>query len=146
VRFFPRMWVQRVGLDGGAPQHLGGCGGVQPGLEALPEGGERLARQSQLAGEAGRRLPLGTPPQPPHQGRWRLTGRGEDGTGQQGVIASAPPAPVGRTVALYTEAPAIWAPAVRALPAPWVEVAFQPEGTAVIVPQVGYGESAQTVI
>ena len=49
-------------------------------------------------------------------------------------------------MALYTEEPAIWAPTVRALQAPRVKVAFQPEGTAVIVQQVGYGEIDHTVI
>jgi hypothetical protein len=49
-------------------------------------------------------------------------------------------------VALYTEEPAIWAPAVRALQAPRVGVALQPEGTAVIVQQVGDWEVDHLVI
>jgi hypothetical protein len=107
---------------------------------------ELFARQAQLAGESGCWFPLGHASQQQHQGRWRLTGLGKDGTGQQGVIASAHPTPVRRKVALYTEEPAIWAPAVRALQAPWVKVAFQPEATAVIVQQVGYGKVDHTVI
>ena len=98
---------------------------------------ELFARQAQLAGESGCWFPLGKAAQQPHQGRWRLTGLGKDGTGQQGVIASAHPTPVRRKVALYTAEPTIWAPAVRAFHACWVEMAFPPEGAAVIVQQIG---------
>jgi len=38
---------------------------------------------------------------------------------------------------LCTEQPPIWAPAVRAFHACWVEMAFPPEGAAVIVQQIG---------
>jgi hypothetical protein len=146
VLFSPGVVVQLVRLEGGAPHHSGGCGGVQPGPDALPEGVERFARQPQLAGEAGRGLPLGNATQQQHQGRRRLTGLCEDGPGQPRVIASAHPTPVSRKAALYTEEPAIWAPAVWALQAPGVKVAFQPEATPVVVQQVGYREVDHPVI
>ena len=61
--FFPRVLIPLVRLKGGAHHHIGGCTGVQPGLDALPEGMELFARQPQLARQAGHRLSLGNPTQ-----------------------------------------------------------------------------------
>ena len=56
--FFPRVLVQFVGLKGRARHNLSRGGRVEVGLDALPQGMELLARQLQLAGEAGCRLTL----------------------------------------------------------------------------------------
>jgi hypothetical protein len=63
---FPGVLVPLVGLKGCAGHHSGRGGGVQVGLDALPQGMELLARQLQFAGQAGRRLAFGDRAQQQH--------------------------------------------------------------------------------
>jgi hypothetical protein len=142
----PRVVVHRIGLTGRASPGTRRGGLVHVGVEARPPGLELLAAPRQLACQAGRGLTLRHPAPQPSQGRGRLLGLHEDGTGEAGVIAMAAPTPRGRNVTLCLEPPPIVAPAARALPARWVEGAFQPAGAAVIAPQVGYGDSDPTLI
>jgi hypothetical protein len=82
VLVFPGVLVELVRLTGGAGHHAGRRGRVEVGLEALPQGLERFARQAQFTREAGLGLALGNAAQQEHKGHWALPGFLEDRPGQ----------------------------------------------------------------
>ena len=131
--FFPRVLIPLVCLTGAAHHHIGGCGGMQLALDALPEGMELCARQPQLARQAGRRLPLGHATPQEHQRGRPLASFFEDRPGQQRLVAFTGATAIGGKVALRSEEPSLRAPTMRTLQTVWVQVAFQPDGADTIV-------------
>jgi hypothetical protein len=132
---FPRVGEELVCLKGGTGHHGGRCGPMPGGLAVLPPGMPRCAAPPQRAWEAGRGLTLGhaAPPPHPYQDGRALAGVRQGGPRQQGIVAIASPATVGRQVALLTAAPPRRAPAVRAVQAARVPVPLPPHPGEAIV-------------
>jgi hypothetical protein len=133
VRFCPRVVVQCVGFEGGAPQHR--CRGrrVEVGLKPLPEWMQLLTGAPPRAGEASCRLALRHPTPSQHPGGRALPGVREDRPGQSRVVSLTGPTAVGGEMALGTDQAPLGAATVRALQALRVERPFEPKHTDAII-------------
>lgn len=110
------------------------------GLDAPPQGMELLARQAQLAGQAGGQLTFGHTAPQEYQRRWAVTGLFKDGVGQERIVAVTRAATGGREGALLPEEMAFGAMTVRVCEPIWMQVRRQPDEAAAIIQQFGKRE------